>query len=56
MNNQIYITRAAREKIREKFQCTEQTISHALHFKNNSKLSREIRCYSVNNLHGIYLG
>ena len=53
---QIYLTREARAKIVERFKCTEQTISIALHFKSNSKLSRDIRSYSVNHLRGIYLG
>lgn len=44
---------AERRKVAERYKVTEQTISLALHFKSMSKLSREIRRYAVNELHGI---
>lgn len=51
----IWVSPMLKKELCEKFRCTEQTISIALNFKRDSILAREIRSYSMNRLHGIYL-
>lgn len=54
MKEKIWLTAELRKVLVKKFSCTEQTVCKALNFKLQSKLGREIRCYSVNTLHGVH--
>lgn len=50
---QIYVRRADRKRLKEKFKVSDVTLSEALHFKKHSKLCREIRTFAVNYCRGI---
>lgn len=45
----IQLKGGGREKLRDRFSCSEHTLSDALNFNINSRLAREIRLYAVNN-------
>lgn len=48
--SKIYMSRNQREKLREKFNCSEGAITMAMQFERKSKKSRKMRSYAVNHL------
>lgn len=46
----VFVSKKARKALVEKYSVVASSISEATHFKRNSAVSREIRCYAVNSL------
>lgn len=44
----IVISSETRRELREKFQCSESTMTNALRFESDSLLCRKIRSYALN--------
>lgn len=53
--HQIYLRKADRQRLRERFGVSEVTLSEALNFRKHSVRCREIRSFAMNVCHGILI-
>lgn len=50
----IYMRKEQRNALRERFGCSDATISDALNFRRNSENARRLRMAALNRFNGLY--
>lgn len=55
-NKTIYLRKDDRQKLRDRFNVSETSLSEALNFHTHSVTARKIRCYAMNVCQGMFFG